>query len=126
MQRLGRINFLFSGQTKKKQTTPEKKTAKLTQTRVWENMNIDQKMSARAVEKRKETQKFMEGIEERLIPHINATTWPEWVFPELVKLGINGLTCKDFGGPGLSTLEAGSIIFELAKIDGSVAMAFLV
>ena len=89
-------------------------------------MNIDQKMSSGAVQKRKATQKFMEGIEDRLIPHINATTWPDWVFPELAKLGINGLTCKDFGGPGLSTLEGGSIIFELAKIDGSVAMAFLV
>ena len=68
----------------------------------------------------------MECIEDRLVPHIKATTWPDWIFPEMAKLGINGLTCKDFGSPGFSSLEAGSIIFELAKIDGSVAMAFLV
>lgn len=65
-------------------------------------------------------------MEERLIPHINATTWPEWVFPEIKKLDVNGLLIKDFGAPGLNTLEAGSIIFEMAKIDGSVAMSFLV
>ena len=41
-------------------------------------------------------------------------------------MGVNGLQIGDFGGPGLSTLESGSIIFEMAKIDGSVAMSFLV
>ena len=89
-------------------------------------MNYDAKMSPRAVQMRKETQKFIESIEGPLIPHINATTWPDWVFPGIKKLGVNGLTVKDFGGPGLTTLEAGSIIYEMAKIDGSVAMSFLV
>ena len=39
---------------------------------------------------------------------------------------MNGLTIKDFGGPGLTTLEASSIVYEMSKIDGSIAMAFLV
>ena len=69
---------------------------------------------------------MMEDMEMRLIPHINETTWPDWVFPEIAKLGINGLQIKDFGGPGLTTLEAGGVIYEMAKIDGSVAMSFLV
>ena len=89
-------------------------------------MNIDQKMSPEAVEKRKATQRLAEGMEDRLIPHVKACTWPDWVFPEIARLGVNGLQIKDFGGPGLSTLEASSINFELAKIDGSVAMSFLV
>lgn len=93
---------------------------------MWESMNLDRKMSAIAVEKRKATQKMMDGMEMRLIPHINATTWPDWVFPEIAKLGINGTLMKDFGGPGFNTVEAGSIIFEMAKVDGSVAMSFLV
>lgn len=61
-----------------------------------------------------------------MIPHINATTWPDWVFPQIKKMNVNGLMIKEFGAPGLSTLEAGSIIYEMAKIDGSVAMSFLV
>lgn len=68
----------------------------------------------------------MEGIEESLIPHIKDATWPDWFFPEVSKLGVNGLLIKDFGAPGFSTIEAGSIIFEMAKIDGSCAMSFLV
>lgn len=68
----------------------------------------------------------MECMEERLIPYVKAATWPDWVFPQIAKLKINGLMIKDFGGPGMSTLEAGSIIYEIAKIDGSVAMSFLV
>ena len=89
-------------------------------------MKLDQNMSASAVQKRKDTQKLMVCMEERLIPHIQATTFPEWVFPEIAKLRVNGLTIKDFGAPGLTTLEAGSIIYEMAKIDGSVAMAFFI
>ena len=93
---------------------------------MWESMKLDKKMRPDVVEKRKATQKMMEDMEMRLIPHINATTWPDWVFPDIAKLGINGLLIKDFGGPGFTTLEAGSIIVEMAKIDGSVAMTFLV
>ena len=59
--------------------------------RVWESMNLDAKMSPGAVEKRKQTQKMMEDMEESLIPHIEATTWPDFVFPAIEKLKINGL-----------------------------------
>ena len=65
-------------------------------------------------------------MEGRLVYHINATTWPDWVDPEIAKLGVNGLHIKGFGSPGLSTLEAGSIMYEMAKVDGSVAMSFLI
>ena len=41
-------------------------------------------------------------------------------------LGVNGLQLGVYGGPGLSTLEAGSILFEMCKVDGSVGMSFLV
>ena len=42
------------------------------------------------------------------------------------KLSNYTLWTKDFGGPGLSTIGVGAINFEMAKIDGSVAMSFLV
>jgi hypothetical protein len=32
---------------------------------------------------------------------------------------------KDFGGPGLSTVETGAMIYEMAKIDNSIT-TFLV
>jgi alkylation response protein AidB-like acyl-CoA dehydrogenase len=41
-------------------------------------------------------------------------------------LGINGLTVKGYGSPGLTTLETGSLLLEMAKRDGSVATFFLV
>ena len=93
---------------------------------VWGSLNLDELMSNKGVRMRKETRDIMEAMEDRLIPHINDTTWPEFVFKEMKQIGINGLQVGDYGGPGLSTLEAGSIIFEMAKIDGSVAMSFLV
>ena len=68
----------------------------------------------------------MEDMEQRLIPYINDQTWPDFAFKEIKPLGVNGLQIGKYGGPGLSTLEAGSIMYEMAKIDGSVAMSFLV
>jgi len=35
-------------------------------------------------------------------------------------LGINGFHLKEFGGPGLTNMEAGAITYELAKIDTSI------
>ena len=54
-------------------------------------MQLDEKMSLNGINKRKSVQKWMESIEDRLIPDIEATTFPDWVFPEIAKLGINGL-----------------------------------
>ena len=93
---------------------------------VWESLGLDDQMSNKGVRMRKETQRIMEGMEERLIPHINNQTWPDFVFPEIKQIGVNGLQIGVHGGPGLTTLEAGSIVYEMAKIDGSVAMSFLV
>ena len=95
-------------------------------TDVWESLNLDDLLSNTAVRMRKETKRVMEEMEARLIPHIEDSSWPEFIFQELKAVGINGLQTKDFGGPGLSTIEAGAVIFEIAKIDGSVAMSFLV
>ena len=36
-------------------------------------------------------------------------------------MGITGLEIPEYGGPGLTYLEAGAILFEMAKIDGSIA-----
>lgn len=65
-------------------------------------------------------------MQKKLEPHVEATTFPLFVVDDLKPLKINGLHIKDFGGAGLSILEAGSILYEMSKIDGSVSMFFLV
>ena len=41
-------------------------------------------------------------------------------------IGNNGLNIRDFGGPGLSSLESGAQIYELAKVDATIASFFVV
>ena len=90
-------------------------------------MGLDRKISTLAVEKRKATQRMMEDMEERLIPHIKESSWPDWVYPELARVGINGLQVGiEKGGVGFNILETGAIVYEINKIDGSVGMAFLI
>ena len=69
----------------------------------------------------------MEKMEARLLPHIEAASFPDFVFTEVARLGLNGtLTPKKYGGLELTTIEAGAISFELGKVDGSIAMSFLI
>ena len=83
-------------------------------------------MSTKGVALRKATSEFMDSIYADLIPSIEATEWPQWLIPKLKTLGINGLQIQGYGSPGLSSLEAGAIMYELAKRDGSVASFFAV
>ena len=69
----------------------------------------------------------MEGMEQRLIPYHKREEMPDWVWSELKQIGINGgMVSPKYGGPASSILEFGACQYEMAKIDGSVAMAFLV
>jgi glutaryl-CoA dehydrogenase len=83
-------------------------------------------MSEKAVSLRKATGKMMDDNYDQLEKHVDDTSFPHWIVDKFRALKINGLTIKDFGSPALSTLEAGSIIFELGKRDGSIATFFLV
>lgn len=51
---------------------------------------------------------------------------PFWIIPKIQALGINGLTIKGHGGPGMTCLEMGAMAYELAKRDASVATFVLV
>lgn len=68
----------------------------------------------------------MEQIYTDLIPFSNKAEMPHYIVPMIQKLGINGLRIKDFGGPGFNNLEAGAIVYELAKRDASVSTFYLV
>jgi acyl-CoA oxidase len=69
---------------------------------------------------------MMEECYDRLEKHVEETSFPFWIIDKFRPLKVNGLTIKDFGSPALTTVEAGSIIYELAKRDGSIATFFLV
>ena len=69
---------------------------------------------------------MMESVYKDLLPYVESTEFPEW-FPDKIKpLGINGMLHKGYGSPGLTTLEAGAIAFELSKRDASAATFFMV
>lgn len=108
-------------------TTPAKTPAKANPTlNVWESMGMDQQLSARAVEMRKATAKMLEENLAEINNHVDRTDLPLFMTEKIKPLGINGLQIKGYGSPGLTTLEAGSIIYEFAKRDGSVCTFFLV
>lgn len=87
---------------------------------------MDQYLSARAINMRKDTAKMMSSIEKDLLPYIESTEFPAWLPDKIKPLGINGLQIKGYGSPGLSTLEAGAVVYEMAKMDGSVSTFVLV
>ena len=60
------------------------------------------------------------------MPYIESTEFPAWLPEKFKPLGINGLQIKGYGSPGLSTLEAGAICYEIAKRDGSASTFLLV
>jgi alkylation response protein AidB-like acyl-CoA dehydrogenase len=62
----------------------------------------------------------MESIESMLVDYQNKTEFPFQIIDGIRKLGVNGFHIKEFGGPGLNTMEVGAIIYEMAKIDASV------
>lgn len=63
---------------------------------------------------------------QKINEHVVTSDFPFWIVPKIQALGINGCQIKDFGGPGMTNLETGSICFEMAKIDASISTFYLV
>lgn len=89
-------------------------------------MGLDSELSPKVAAMRVATGKMMDECYDRLEKHVDDTSFPEWIVDKFRPLGINGLNIKGYGSPGMTTVEAGSIIYELAKRDGSIATFFLV
>ena len=52
--------------------------------------------------------------------------FPQYLLPEIAKLGIVGADCpKSVGGQGLSCVDMGPVMYELASKDASIAAFFL-
>lgn len=109
-----------------KAAAPAKKPRAKPIDNIWDSLHLDVHLSERAVGMRKATGKMMEDNYKEITKHVGDTSFPEWIKEKIRALGVNGLQIKDFGGPGLSTLEAGAICYEMAKLDGSIATFFLV
>jgi glutaryl-CoA dehydrogenase len=50
----------------------------------------------------------------------NRRKTPLYLVPELQKVKFSGGTIKDYGGPGLTNVELGSICYEFARNDASI------
>jgi glutaryl-CoA dehydrogenase len=87
---------------------------------VWHTVNGDEFLSEKGRALRKKTREFITRVEPKLVEYNNKTEFPFELMDEIKSLGVNGFHIKDFGGPGLNTMEVGAVIFELAKIDSSI------
>ena len=127
MNRLNQLNMHFSAaEAPKKAAKRPRKALKPPIADVWESMGMDQYLSSRAVKMRKDTAKMMDDNYKALLPYIESTEFPAWLPEKMKPLGINGLQIKGYGSPGLSTLEAGAVCYEIAKRDGSASTFLLV
>ena len=58
--------------------------------------------------------------------YVESGTFPQELVKEMAKLSINGADIpKEDGGLGLSNLDTGYLMYELARIDASVGTFFL-
>lgn len=125
MERLGNLNQQFEPTIVLKPNTVVKNSKKAVLD-IWDSMDLDQHLSQRAIKMRQATAKVMEENKEKLFKHTEETTFPDWIIDELKPLGINGLSIRGYGSPGLTTAEVGAITYELTKVDLSVATFLIV
>ena len=88
---------------------------------VWALVNGDECLSEKRINLRKKTRDFINSVETKLIDYHNKAEFPFEIVDGLRNLGVNGFHIKEFGGPGLNTMEVGVIIYELAKVDASIS-----
>lgn len=87
---------------------------------MWATVNGDEFLSQKGIALRKKTREFITAFEPKLIEYTNKTEFPFELIDQIKALGVNGFHLKDFGGPGLNTMEVGAVIFELAKVDAAM------
>ena len=87
---------------------------------VWQSVNGDEFLTEKGRELRRKTREFITRVEPKLVEYTNRSEFPFELIEDIKKLGVNGFHIKDFGGPGLNTMEVGAVIFELAKVDSSI------
>lgn len=93
-------------QAKPSATTPTVNSSAMSKQKptidVWESMGLDGKMSEKAVALRKATGAMMDEVDDKLVPHLEAASFPFWIIEKFKALKINGLAIKGHGSPGLN------------------------
>lgn len=68
----------------------------------------------------------MREINPQLNDYYNKAEFPFKFVEKFKELKVNGLDCKGHGSPELNIVDTGSIFYELARWDASIATFFVV
>jgi len=92
----------------------------------WQRLGLDHHMSDVAIRLRKAAAKLMVEEYHALNRCYERELFPHESYKKVKDLGVMGLTIQGYGSPGLTTIEAASICFELSKLDSSFGGFFIV
>ena len=87
---------------------------------------MDENLSSEAKVIKKKISDFMIQVNPILYEYHETTTFPHHLIPEIAKLGVVGADYpKALGGKGFNIFEMGSLMYEFARRDASIATFFL-
>ena len=89
-------------------------------------MGLDKHLRPEVIQKRSAVRAFFDRNIEKINEHVNATTFPHELVPEIRDLGVGGFEIKGYNGAGMNSIETGMICIELAKRDASIGTFVLV
>ena len=88
----------------------------------WSYLGMDEFITDEAKVIRDKCREFAERVNPEMYDFAESSNFPHHLRPEIAKLGIVGADCsKDVGGKGMSCADVGSMMYELAKQDASLA-----
>jgi len=92
----------------------------------WSYLDMDSHLSEPAKEVKKKVEDFMTKVNPTLYDFHEKTTFPFHLIPEIANLGVVGADYpKEIGGKNFTIMEMGSIMYEFARRDASIATFFL-
>jgi alkylation response protein AidB-like acyl-CoA dehydrogenase len=87
---------------------------------------MDEFLTEEGKKMRDNVRSFMERINPEMYSYAEKAEFPYHLIPEIAKLGIVGADCpKDVGGKGMSCVDVGASMYELACKDASISTFFL-
>jgi glutaryl-CoA dehydrogenase len=91
----------------------------------WSYLNCDEFLSADAIKMKQQVCDFMTRVNPTLYPFHESSTFPHHLIPEIAALGVVGADFAKPVGKGFSMMEMGSLMYEFARRDASIATFFL-
>jgi acyl-CoA oxidase len=87
---------------------------------------MDKFISTKAAKMIQDTDAIFKAHEADFVEFAENEEFPWHVMDKMKAVGSCGFGIKDFGGPGLTSLEQGAQLYTMAKYDGSTCMSYLV